>query len=140
MTAETKSAPNRWLLAIPPVLLALVAIFRKHVEPLARAVGDLYDCPFRRLTGIHCPGCGGTRSILALIRGDFLEAIHDNPAGPMLVLVVILFYLEAVFAAFGKRVKLFPRSVWFWGVVIALHLVWAVARNLVPSMLPVQLS
>ena len=140
MTAVThKPASKHWWLAVPPVLLMLVAIFKRQVEPLARSIGDLYDCPFRRLTGIHCPGCGGTRSILALIRGDFLEAIHDNPAGPMLVLIVILFYLETVFAAFGKRVKLFPRNIWFWGIVLGLHLVWAVTRNFVPSMLPVQI-
>lgn len=135
--AGSKREPKHWLLAIPPVLILLTALFRKQVEPLARKIGDLYDCPFRRVTGIHCPGCGGTRSMLALIRGDFLEALHDNPAAPLLVLIVLLFYLEAVFAAFGKHVKLFPRNVWFWCVLLGIHLVWSVVRNFVPSMLPV---
>ena len=44
-------------------------------------------CPFKALTGIPCPGCGGVRAITALLHGHFLEALYTNP----LSLIVFLF-------------------------------------------------
>lgn len=131
---------KRMLLLIPPVLLLAVCIFHEALAPAAKAVGDLYTCPLRAVTGIHCPGCGGTRSMLELLHGHLGKAIHDNPAAPVIVLVAILWYIEKVFAAFGKRVRLFPRSMWFWGIAVGIHLVWAVTRLFVPELLPLPLS
>jgi hypothetical protein len=35
-------------------------------------------CPFRMLTGLDCPGCGGTRAAHALVRGDVARALDHN--------------------------------------------------------------
>jgi hypothetical protein len=35
-------------------------------------------CLFRNLTGWECPGCGMTRAILCLLRGDLAAALHYN--------------------------------------------------------------
>ncbi len=35
-------------------------------------------CTFHKLTGLNCPGCGATRSLHALLHGDFLTALRDN--------------------------------------------------------------
>ena len=40
-------------------------------------------CAFHQATGLHCPGCGGTRAVRALASGDLPLAIRSNP---MLVL------------------------------------------------------
>jgi hypothetical protein len=40
----------------------------------------LPSCPWRALTGIPCPGCGGTRALLRLAGGDPLGAAAMNPA------------------------------------------------------------
>jgi len=36
-------------------------------------------CPFRRLTGFSCPGCGSQRAIHQLLHGDILAAFRYNP-------------------------------------------------------------
>lgn len=36
-------------------------------------------CPFRALTGIACPTCGGTRAFLAAARGELGAALGFNP-------------------------------------------------------------
>jgi hypothetical protein len=36
-------------------------------------------CGFRALTGLPCPLCGGTRSLLAWSRLDFASALASNP-------------------------------------------------------------
>ncbi|KPI13368.1 Protein of unknown function DUF2752 [Actinobacteria bacterium OK074] len=35
-------------------------------------------CPFRALTGLLCPACGGTRMVYDLMHGDFAQAWLDN--------------------------------------------------------------
>ena len=35
-------------------------------------------CTFHQLTGYHCPGCGGTRCVAALLHGDILQAAAYN--------------------------------------------------------------
>jgi hypothetical protein len=39
-----------------------------------------FRCPFRAVLGIDCPGCGGTRALLALLRGDVRQAARENLA------------------------------------------------------------
>ena len=35
-------------------------------------------CLFHKITGLNCPGCGGTRSVYALLHGDIPLALKDN--------------------------------------------------------------
>ena len=35
-------------------------------------------CLFRNLAGWECPGCGMTRAVLSLLRGDLAAALHYN--------------------------------------------------------------
>lgn len=50
-------------------------------------------CFIKNITGIPCPSCGATRSILALSKGEILNAIWINPLGiimmPFLIVVPI---------------------------------------------------
>lgn len=48
-------------------------------------------CIFRHVTGIPCPSCGTTRSVVALLHGSIYEAMMLNPAG----LPVALFMFSA---------------------------------------------
>lgn len=44
-------------------------------------------CWLRRWTATACPGCGLTRSWIALAHGDWLAAWHYKPAGALLALL-----------------------------------------------------
>lgn len=35
-------------------------------------------CPFHFVTGLHCPGCGSTRAVLALLHGEWVRALQLN--------------------------------------------------------------
>jgi hypothetical protein len=37
-------------------------------------------CLFRAVTGLPCPGCGVTRALIAIARGDYRKAWRLNPA------------------------------------------------------------
>jgi hypothetical protein len=47
-------------------------------------------CFSRRFLGISCPGCGLTRSFVALAHGHIQNAFHFNPMGPILYLTCLL--------------------------------------------------
>lgn len=41
--------------------------------------GFSISCPFYRLTGWYCPGCGITRLLFSIMSGDFYHAFRYNP-------------------------------------------------------------
>ena len=126
-----------WLLWLPAVLLILTICFYPQLLAAEQfAARNLISCPFYELTGLYCPGCGGTRSLTALLHGKFLLSLHENPTTPLLLLFLILVYCERVAKLFGKRLKLFPRSAVFWNTMLGILLIWSVLRNFIPVLMP----
>lgn len=55
--------------------------------------GNLPKCIFNELTGFYCPGCGGQRSLHALLNGHFLAAIDFNLLFILLLPLIIYFMI-----------------------------------------------
>ena len=79
-------------------------------------------CIFHAVTGGYCPGCGATRALCALSRGDLPAAWHYNA-----LLVAVLPLL--VIAAWQPRRLAQARPVWIWTLVLLIGL-FTVARNI----------
>jgi hypothetical protein len=47
-------------------------------------------CIFKSVTGIPCPSCGSTRSVLSIVEGDFGQAMLYNPIGFILALMLVI--------------------------------------------------
>lgn len=47
-------------------------------------------CLFKTVTGVSCPSCGITRSILLLFQGDITAALWVNPLGILAVMLLIV--------------------------------------------------
>jgi hypothetical protein len=75
--------PATRLPAMPPAVVAATLVWAAlvlGVGLLARARGlTATVCLFKNLTGLPCPGCGGTRMALALLDGRPAEAFILNP-------------------------------------------------------------
>lgn len=69
------------------LILALMLYFLFH------ALFDAF-CPSVLLSGFPCPGCGMTRAVLYLLRGQFARAWALNPAAFLWVLWAALFVWE----------------------------------------------
>jgi hypothetical protein len=80
---------------------------------VARAMVDgriLYPgCGFRWLTGLPCPGCGGTHALAALGDGEPLAALACNPLVALLALGMVVLALAAALdhAILGGRLAAF---------------------------------
>ena len=62
--------------------------------------GNLPKCIFHELTGLYCPGCGGQRSLHALLHGRILTAINYNFL--FVLLIPLLVYFMFIFIS-GKK-------------------------------------
>lgn len=49
-----------------------------------------FSCPILHFTGIPCPGCGMTRSFLAIARGDLPTAFEYHLFGPLFFSAIVL--------------------------------------------------
>jgi hypothetical protein len=74
-------------ISAPPSLAAFAVIVLGATVIGAGAVLFFFDpsthgfypvCLFHKLTGWNCPGCGGTRSVYALLHGNCALALKDN--------------------------------------------------------------
>ncbi|HEX7177403.1 MAG TPA: DUF2752 domain-containing protein [Pyrinomonadaceae bacterium] len=78
------------LMALQVVLLGVLG--SATTESVTFAGRELHwGCSFREWFGIPCPNCGMTRSVLLSLHGQLTEAVSLNPAGPLLVLGILLF-------------------------------------------------
>nr|WP_033258769.1 DUF2752 domain-containing protein [Kitasatospora sp. SID7827] len=87
-------------------------------------------CPWRRLTGLQCPGCGGTRMAYDLLHGDLLAAWHDNAAVLLAIPFIALWYavrLRHGLAGRYWKLRMDRRAV---TALLGAAVLWTIGRNL----------
>lgn len=117
-----------------PLIVLIVIIFRDFIMSLASQLGQ---CMFHAVTGLWCPGCGNTRSVNAMLHGDFILALRNNISIPFTALLLLILYIELIFDISGKPVKILTRKLWVWLIVLALFGVYFIVRNFIPEIAPV---
>ncbi|MGH3725557.1 MAG: DUF2752 domain-containing protein [Mycobacterium sp.] len=92
--------------------------------------GVLPVCPFKALTGLDCPGCGGLRMVYSLMHGDVLGALRYNA-----VALVALGFLAVCFVAWTRsrwRGEVDWNPPWIRGwvptVTLVVFVAWFVVR------------
>lgn len=84
-------------------------------------------CPIERLLGLACPGCGITRSGMALLRLDLAGAVRWNPLVLFIVPYVLLRTVESVSVIrSGRPLPLVWPRWWGRGVQAMFILTWTV--------------
>jgi hypothetical protein len=64
-------------------------------------------CSFKRATGIPCPSCGSTRSVLSVLNGDIAGALLWNPFGIIIVFILLVSPVWVLFDVLSHRDSLF---------------------------------
>src|SRR5262249_13310082 len=88
-------------------------------------------CLFHTLTGLHCPGCGTTRCLHALLHGDPIQALAYNVLAVLALPFLLVWFARLGLAAVrNKRVRSRPVPArWIRIIFIAIVVFW-ILRNL----------
>lgn len=126
---KRRAAPKSFALLL--VLLGcIVAAYLLAFFYFRQDVFKLWSCSFRRLTGLHCLGCGNTHAVEALLQFRLLDSVRHNPT-PLLVAVFLLAIMvhSAINVARGKDRKFPLFWVWFYGI-LGIILLFCVLKNI----------
>jgi hypothetical protein len=110
-------------------LLASLAVLTPVVLLAAFYALGVPVCGSKVLFGLPCPGCGMSRAVVALLRGDIALAARLHPAVFAVVPVLGVAFLRTLLVQLGARSRLarahVPARVWL-GLGLALVALWGV--------------
>lgn len=116
-----------WGVIIPPLLLIYYLILSKvfRVDPFGWIPFIDRGCYFHRITGLYCPGCGGTRAVRALLS---LNPVQSFLYHPLPVCLAGLYIYFMIYFALKKHAPQGYR-IFIWLPVICISLNFLV-RNI----------
>lgn len=83
----------------------------------------MYACVLHTLTGLYCPGCGGTRAIMFLLHGDLLRSFLYHPLVPYAAVVYGWFMISQSIQRLSRnriRIGMHYRDIYLWIALILL--------------------
>ncbi|MCC8167769.1 MAG: DUF2752 domain-containing protein [Clostridiales bacterium] len=90
-------------------------------------------CIFHFLTGYYCPGCGGTRAIIALVHGQLLKSFMYHPFVAYIAVLGGWFMISQTIeriSGYRIRIGLHYRNIYVWITLILIFGNWII-KNLV---------
>ena len=92
--------------------------------------GKVPACTVHDWTGLHCPGCGGTRCAGRLLEGDLAGALAMNAAVTLIAMVLAGVLLAGLWREWRGNVRrtVFPPAL-AWGLALFVVL-FGLTRNL----------
>lgn len=132
--------PQHVLAPISPVLrdrrftAALVGATGLHVALVSLSLPS-WECPFFRLTGVPCPGCGLSRAVLLLLKGNVGAAVRYHAFAPIFVLAFIALLLsillpKSIIQPAIARAELTERKTGLTALILAGLILYWLARLL----------
>ena len=117
---------RRALLKRYGIALALLAAYYLVVRFTSVSI----PCPFKKITGLRCPGCGISRMLVAMSKGHFSEAFGYNQVLFFMVpMFVVLSVMKLAFMPkFLSDESKFYRIMTY--AAIAVLLIFGVLRNI----------
>jgi hypothetical protein len=107
---------------------------------LARYFGSFFSflpgCLLKAATGLPCPFCGSTRTVVALGQFDLFNAFVENPLMAVIVLVLPLLFMGSLFFDVKNKeidLKYFlqeKKAFWILAGILALNWFYLLIRTL----------
>ncbi len=92
------------------------------------------ECTMKMLFGIPCPGCGGTRAIMALLKGKILTSIYYHALVPYSVVIYGVFFVTQTLQRLTKgKIKGVKFHNWYLWVVLVILIVQYIMKLVIPG-------
>lgn len=103
---------------------------------------SLEVCPVKLATGLPCPACGTTRSIIHITQGEIVDALHTNPLGfigalalllvPVWIVVDVLLKRDSLFRFYNQMEHYLKKPLVFLPLILLLLMnwIWNIAKGL----------
>lgn len=118
---------------LPPLVMALFMGGFLTLNKWMKASG--FECGIRKVTGIYCPGCGGTRCAKSIVSGDLITALGHNAMllSGFILLTAFFTFLIIRITILGKPAPKTPhiKKSWIWLGILSIAL-FTILRN-IPS-------
>lgn len=89
-------------------------------------------CMFHKITGYYCPGCGITRCIFALMKGEFYQSFCYNRLIFILLPFLVIYIIYNIYLyVFNKKDTIIckiPNSVWICLLIVVI--LFGILRNI----------
>jgi Protein of unknown function (DUF2752) len=135
--AESPSVPPKIAVSSSPaffvvIVLALAALGSGAMlfffDPAKHGFYPI--CLFHSLTGLNCPGCGGTRAAYQLLHGHLLRALHDNALFVLALAVLAIWSVRLMVQKMRNQPVRFEVPARAWGWFLGGALLFTVLRNI----------
>ena len=114
------------------IILTIVAAVAVYFKIFGTAILEKAPkCTLHAVTGYYCPGCGGTRAVFALFRGDIIRSFKFHPFVPYTALVGGWFMISQTLQRITRgrlHIGMHFRAIYMW-IAIALILVNCLVKN-----------
>lgn len=129
METNRKTDHNLYIAGLYIFSIIAVMIVIKKITGVTLA-DKIPPCMFHRITGYQCPGCGGTRAVLALFHGDIRQSLLYHPIVGYTVLLGGWFMISQTAEHMTKgriRIGMHYRNIYLWIAlgIVCVHFVTA---------------
>lgn len=115
--------PTLWITLIAMAVAYLVWRFALGSPPVS-------GCWFYQNFHIYCPGCGGTRAVIALMHGQIFKSLYYHPAVPFAAISAVVYLIsQTIWRLRGRRGWVLHYSRRWPGYLLAILLLNCVVRN-----------
>ena len=81
------------------------------------------QCAFYKLTGLYCPGCGGTRAVYSILKLNILDAIRYNITVPFGIFVYLYYNIRSFIAGLKNDAEYFEKQKYPLCIALAVVLI-----------------
>ncbi len=118
-----------WIILAISIFLLLL---KNLIAPKVDIVSQMPGCYIYSLTGFFCPGCGGSRSVAALVHGRFFVCAVNFPLVAYSVIMYLWFMITQTIERISKgryQIGLGWRHTYLW-IALGILIVHFVMKNI----------
>ena len=119
-------------ISIIALVITLVTYFTLMYIVKATGNVDLLECKLKEVTGIPCPGCGGTRAVKSLLKGNILSSLYYNAFVVYVAIMYGIFFVTHTLQRIsrGKIKGIKFRMLYVWIAIAVMVIQYIIKLNI----------